>query len=356
MKLYGWPVSPYTQKVKSYLLTRRIPFEDVVPTGAMLRRTIQGAVGRVIMPTVQHDGGGWLQDSSVIIDWMEAHHPGDSISPPGPRQRLAALLVELYADEWLPMAALHYRWNIEENAAFVRAEFARYALPWLPGMLGRRLIEPMAGKMSGYLPLLGVTPETIPGLEASTEALIAGLDVHLREHDFLLGGRPCIGDFALYGPLWAHLFRDPGSRWLLDDAPSVRAWMERLTTPAPLSGSFRADDVVPESLDFLFRDLFAEQWPYIASIHRAITSWLVDHPAAERLPRSLGTTDFTLGGRVGQRKLITAAAWMAQRPLDALAADRTASTAWLERVGGAEFLHTTAPARQIQRDFRLVLA
>ena len=274
MKLYGWPVSPYTQKVKSYLLTRGIPFQDVAPTGLMLRRTVQGAVGRTIMPPVQHDAGGWLQDSSVIIDWMEAHHQGDSISPPGPRQRLAALLIELYADEWMPMAALHYRWNIVENAAFARAEFARYALPWLPGMLGRRLIAPMAEKMSGYLPLLGVTTETIPGLEASTEALIAGLEAHLIGHDFLLGSRPCIGDFALYGPLWAHLFRDPGSRRLFDDAPAVQAWMARLENPAPLSGSFLADDVVPESLDFLLRDLFAEQWPYITSIHSAITAWL----------------------------------------------------------------------------------
>jgi glutathione S-transferase len=356
VKLYGWPVSPYTQKVGSYLKMRRIPCEEIEPTGLMLRRTIQGAVGRMIMPTVQLNDGSWLQDSSVIIDWMEAHHPEDTITPPSPRQHLAALLIELYADEWLPMAALHYRWNLPDNAAFARSEFARCALPWLPGFLGRRLIAPMAEKMRGYLPILGVEAATIPGLEASTIALIAGLEGHLSGHDFLLGGRPCIGDFALYGPLWAHLYRDPASRSLFDNAPAVVAWMSRLEDPEPLSGTLLPGDVIPESLDFLFVDLFAELWPYIGSIHAASEAWLAENPDATRLPRSLGMADFTLGGRAGRRKLITASAWMAQRPLDALAKDREAATAWLHRVGGEDFLTATPPARQVQRDFKLVLA
>ena len=73
MKLYGWPVSPYTQKVRSYLLTRGIPFEDIQPAAPTLFRTIKGAVGKSIMPTVQLDDGQWLQDSSIIIDLSLIH-------------------------------------------------------------------------------------------------------------------------------------------------------------------------------------------------------------------------------------------------------------------------------------------
>ena len=78
--------------------------------------------------------------------------------------------------------------------------------------------------MASYLPRLGVSEQTIPGLEAVTTGLIAGLEAHLSAHDFLLGQRPCIGDFSLFGPLWAHLYRDPGTSSLFEAAPAVRAW------------------------------------------------------------------------------------------------------------------------------------
>ena len=83
--------------------------------------------------------------------------------------------------EWLPIVALHYRWNLQGNAAFAKAEFGRYGFPWLPGLLSRRLAAPMAGKMAGYLPLVGVHPETIPGVESFTGELISRLDKVARE-------------------------------------------------------------------------------------------------------------------------------------------------------------------------------
>ena len=357
MKLYGWPVSPYTQKTRSYLKTRGIPFEEVQPTTLMLARRIKRAVGQAIMPTVQLDDGTWLQDSAVIIDWMEDAHPEETIAPPGPTQRLAARLIELYADEWLPMAALHYRWNVPDNAAFALDEFGRYGLPWLPLALSRPLSRRIGGKMAGYLPRLGVTEQTIAGLESVTTGLIAGLQDHLSRHDFLLGQRPCIGDFALFGPLWAHLYRDPGTTALFDAAPAVRAWLARLENPSGMSGRFLEDDVVPESLDFLFTDLFTDLWPHVTTLQAAIDTWVAENPEATRVPRSLGPTPFTLGGTQGERRLITFLAWKAQRPLDARDAieDREATTAWLGRVGGEALLTAQPAARQRRRGFRLVL-
>ena len=358
MKLYGWPVSPYTQKTRSYLKTRGIPFEDIQPTTLVLARRIRSAVGRAIMPTVQLDDGTWLQDSAVIIDWMEAAHPEDTIVPPGPTQRLAACLIELYADEWLPMAALHYRWNVPENAAFALDEFGRYGMPWLPLFLSRPLSRRIGEKMAGYLPRLGVSEQTIPGLESVTTGLIAGLQEHLSGHDFLLGQRPCIADFALFGPLWAHLYRDPGTTALFDAAPAVRAWMARLESPSPLSGRFLPGDEIPQSLDFLFVDLFTDLWPHVTALQTAIDAWVAANPKATRVPRSLGSTRFTLGGTEGERRLITFLAWKAQRPLDALdAIDEPAATqAWLSRVGGEEMLTAQPASRQRRRGFTLQLA
>lgn len=33
------------------------------------------------------------------------------------------------------------------------------------------------------------------------------LEAHLDVHDYILGGRPCLADFSLLGPLYGHIFR-----------------------------------------------------------------------------------------------------------------------------------------------------
>ena len=125
---YGWLVSPYSAKTRSYLKYKQIPFNEIEPNIFHFYRKIQKAVGRIIMPTVKLPDGTWLQDSSHIIDEMEQQHPKRSITPDGTVQKLVSLLFELYADEWLPMAALHYRWNIQDNTQFALKEFSRCAL------------------------------------------------------------------------------------------------------------------------------------------------------------------------------------------------------------------------------------
>ena len=114
------------------------------------------------------------------------------------------------------------------NAQFALAEFSRCGLPLIPNFIGRRLVASMANKMKGYLPVLGVTATTQPGVEKMVAELIRDLDVHLAAHSFLLGERPCIGDFAVFGPLWAHLYRDPGSTCLFEAA---RAASKRQVEP-----------------------------------------------------------------------------------------------------------------------------
>ena len=70
------------------------------------------------MPTVQLPDGTWLQDSSRILDHFGAQPGFPPLMPPGPTQRLASTLLEVFDDEWLPMAALHYRWSLPENHRF----------------------------------------------------------------------------------------------------------------------------------------------------------------------------------------------------------------------------------------------
>jgi glutathione S-transferase len=350
---YAWPVSPYSAKTRAYLRFKAVPFEEVVPSARMLYGPIKKAVGRMVMPTLQTPDGEWMQDTSEIIDRLESTLPGPSITPPGPTQRVANLLLELLGDEWLPMVALHYRWNRPANAAFAIDEFARYGAPLLPRFLARPIVRPIAKKMAGYLPMPGVTADTIPGLESFSTTLIARLDAHLAEHPFLFGGRPALADFALYGPLWAHLFRDPASRELFDERPHVRAWFERLQAP-PVDGDFLADDEVPKALDPIFATLFEEQFPFILRLADAIDAYCEEHPDATRVPRSLGPAPFTVGGVTGSRKLITFSWWMAQRALDAHSS-QPATAEWLARVHAGDALERPVNHRLERRGFRMGL-
>jgi glutathione S-transferase len=357
---YGWLVSPYSAKTRTYLRFKQIPFDDHVPSIVRLRGTIRKAVGQMIMPTVQLADGTWLQDSSDIIDTLEAMHPDPCTVPSGATQRLASSLLELHGDEWLPMVALHYRWNVPENNAFAMDEFARYGLPFLPLFLGKRVVGPVAKKMQGYLPRLGVTDDTISGVEALATGLIADLNTHLSGHNFILGGRPCIADFALFGPLWAHLFRDPGTTSMFDDAPHVRGWMDRILAPDGKHGAFLADDEVPETLDPIFQRVFRDQLAWVQTLTEAINAWCAENPDATRAPRSLGGAPFQIGGCDGSRKLATFVQWKAQRPWtvyqNATSEDQAVLSQWVARFSPNNPLKDPIQNPFVRRNFKAVLA
>lgn len=327
---FGWQVSPYSAKTRSYLKYIDHDFEDVEPTVFTLAGSIKKAVGRPIMPTMHLSDGRWLQDSSTIIDHFEAEDRYASIQPRGRLQKFACALLEVFADEWLPMAALHYRWHVPENETFALDEFARSGLPWLPRFVGKRVIKGFGAKMKSYLPVLGVCDATIAGVEATAQLTIHALNEQLAHTRFVLGAIPCIADFSLYGPLWAHLYRDPGSRYLFDEAPYVVRWMNELTQGVTAVGDFLPDDDVPASLDALFECILTDQWSWIRTLCGGVEAYCKANPDASRVPRALGEAPFVVSGLHGQRKLVTFVQWKAQRAVSAY--DSETADPWMRRV------------------------
>jgi glutathione S-transferase len=376
--LYGWLVSPYTAKVRSMLVHKGIQFRDCEPSAAQMYLKVKPAVGRVIMPTMQLADGSWRQDSALICDEIEACHPERPTQPPGAAQRLASSLLELHGDEWLPMLALYFRWAYGAdaeggtNAEWAVAEFGRCAFPWAPSAIATHLAQPFASAMKAHRKTQGIAPD---GQEKFARSLIRQLDVHLAEHPFLLGGAPCRGDFSLYGTLWAHLYRDPHSRPLYDDAPHVVRWFERLhghhADPAfpglaaradRATGQFLASDQVPLTLDPIFSTLFAEQWPFLTRLAGEIDALAREGAPSTRAPRAFGYAPFVVGGQPGERRLVTYQAWRLQRPLELYSAlalapsrelERRSAEAWLERIGAAEVFHALQPATKLERDSSL---
>ena len=97
-------------------------------------------VGWPVVPVLVTPDDQWIQDSEDIIHHLEAKFPDkksskciynletilhleidkkwtlrSSIQPHGPKQKLAAALLQLYGDQHLQLAIMHYRWSFPEN-------------------------------------------------------------------------------------------------------------------------------------------------------------------------------------------------------------------------------------------------
>jgi glutathione S-transferase len=315
-QLIGAMVSLYTGKVRAYLDYKGIPYTEVAARREIYRDVIVPRTGVRFIPVLISDDDIAVQDSTAIIDFLEQRHPQPSVYPSGPLQRWVALLLETYADEWLVIPAMHYRWNVPENRAFAMFEFGRLSAPDATEAEQREIGERLAGPFAGALPALGVHPHSVTAIEQSYLSFLADFDRHLAEHPYLLGARPCIGDFALFGPLFAHLYRDPASgRLMRERAPRVAEWVTRMRDGKPAPGDFVAEDAIPETLHPLLARLFRELAPVLESTAQALEA--VDLKRAEApLPRALGTHSFRLGEVTSERAIYPANLWRWQRAAD----------------------------------------
>ena len=123
--LYGSEQSLYTGKVRAYLRYSQRPFVEVLCTRDVYKSTIIPAVGWPVVPVVAGPNGRVLQDTTQIITALEddSFSSGRAITPPGPKQRFASQLLNFFADEWLLLPAMWYRWGPPEQEAYLIHEF-----------------------------------------------------------------------------------------------------------------------------------------------------------------------------------------------------------------------------------------
>lgn len=262
--LYGLPHSLYTGKVRSYLRKQGIDYREVPPSDPHFTSTVVHKIGRGIIPVVELADGTVVQDTVDIIDHFEKAGVRYTAYPETKRQRAVAHLFELYAVLSLTRHAMHYRWSyLAEQEAFLRDAFSVGGDP-------ERTASVM-GRMNSYLPMLGVSDETIPAIEESYHQLLEGLEAHFAQHPYLLGSQPSVGDYSLFGPLFAHLGRDPVPLGIMQrKAPKVFRWVERMHAPdldlveysqGDIANGFAPDDEIPSTLGPVLDQIAAELLP-----------------------------------------------------------------------------------------------
>ncbi len=278
--LYGLPISLYTGRVRSYLIKAGIPYRETPHSSLRFMETVlPKAGGRRGVPTIEFPDGTVIRDSVAIVDHFEAER-GHPHSPATPRQRIVSRLFDVIGAEGLLRPAMHYRWNFPEHEAFVMFHFHHFqpinARP-----------EQTAAARAEYLrtvtvPLLGVVPETIELVETLYLGLLQKLDAHFSDQPYLLGGKPCIGDFGMIGPFYGHLGRDPKPLSLMQThAFRVLRWVERMNRPEldvgefkVQDGQFLVNDAIPDTLIEVLKHLAIDFVPETRAAAIRTNEWI----------------------------------------------------------------------------------
>lgn len=356
--LIGSPASLFTGKVRGYLRWKGVAFEEITATAEVYRDTIVPRIGWPVIPVLQTPDGAMIQDTADIIAEIEAREGGTPVLPGGAVQGLASLLLQLYGDEWLVIPAMHYRWNY--NAEWIYGEFGRNSVPDATPEEQLAFGRSVGERFRSMVPALGVHETTIPGIEASYEAFLGEFSAHLAKHPFLFGTRPSLGDFALLGPLYAHLYRDPKSGELMRRiAPRVAQWVKDCHEPSAIDGDYLGQDECPATLLPIFQRQAAEQIPFLIETARLLALWAGDNKPGTAVPRWIGELPFSIGGRTGKRAALTFSLFRLQAALDYLDSldgpDRLRANQFLSGMGAGQLVDFRLPCRLERQNYRLVL-
>jgi glutathione S-transferase len=352
-RFYASEFSYFSAKVRPALRYKQVPYVELLTTADAYRRVILPRTGLGFIPIIVTPEDETWQDTSDILDALERRVPEPALYPrPGVLATLA-YLIELYADEFLILPALHYRWSFPESAAKARADFAA-----TNGDLA--MANKFADRISGAVPFVGVTPASIPAIEAHTHELLDCLSAHLAQHPYVLGSRPSLADCALMGPLYAHLYLDavPG-RLLRERAPRVCHWIQRMNYPDPdAQGTWASPAALVPTLRPLLSLIGGDAVPMLLDNLRAFDAWAATRPSEmAEPPRAVGGHETVLRGVEINRMTSPYTLWMVQRPRDAYARLAPAERAAVDQLlggTGCEALFAYEPRFRLgKRHFKL---
>ena len=229
--LAGQYGSPYTLKMRAVMRYRHIPFRWVLRDSKWddLPDPPVRLVPMIVYPEPDGSHGEVTIDSSPQIMRLEQEYEGRSVVPTDPALRFIDSVIEDYADEWVTKAMYHYRWAYQEGIDKAGKLLPLSANLQLDSDSAQHAYDFITGRQIGRRELVGSTDITQPIIESSYERLLAVLTEVFATQDFVLGGRPGRGDFALFGQLSQLVRWDPTSTDLAArNAPKVINWVDRV--------------------------------------------------------------------------------------------------------------------------------
>jgi glutathione S-transferase len=227
-RIFGSELSPYSVKVRSYFRYRGLPHEWILRSAAN-QPEFQKYAKLPLVPLVVTPDGEGIQDSTPILERFEAASP--SLTPDDPALAFLSALLEEYGDEWGNKWMFSYRWSYPADC-WSTAERIAVQMMGAQGTLAvAQARTAVAERMSGRLGFVGSNPTTRPLIEASFKRVLEILDAHLASRPYLLGGRPSMADFGLWGQLYEAATDPTPGAIMRASSPNVMKWVGRMLSP-----------------------------------------------------------------------------------------------------------------------------
>jgi glutathione S-transferase len=217
-------------KVRSYFRYKGIPHRWI-PRSLDTEGEYQKFVKLPLVPLVVTPENEGIQDSTPIIEQVEARHPEPSIHPGDPVARFISVLLEEFGDEWGNKWMFHYRWAREADQLSGAGRIARSMMPNADEAQLVSATAMVRERMVGRVSFVGSNPVTAPQIEESFRDTLTILEPHFAQRAYIFGGRPSFADFAMWGQLY-NAWTDPTPGAMINAAtPNLLAWIHRMLWP-----------------------------------------------------------------------------------------------------------------------------
>jgi glutathione S-transferase len=227
-RIFGSELSPYSVKVRSYFRYRGLPHEWLLRSPAN-QSEFQTYAKLPLVPLVVTPQGEGFQDSTPIIERFEKDSP--SLTPDDPALAFLSALLEEYGDEWGNKWMFSYRWSYPADCWSTAERIAVQMMGAQGPLAVAQARTAVAERMSGRLGFVGSNDATRPLIEASFKRALELLDAHLATRPYLLGGRPAMADFGLWGQFYEAATDPTPGAIMRASAPSVMKWVARMLSP-----------------------------------------------------------------------------------------------------------------------------
>ncbi|MBP7648352.1 MAG: glutathione S-transferase [Phenylobacterium sp.] len=229
-RIFGSQMSPYSIKVRSYCRYKQIPHVWIA-RGPGNDEEYRRFAKLPIVPTVATPDDQGMQDSTPIIEALEAKFPVRPVHPADPALAFISVLIEEFGDEWGNKLMFHHRWYAAVDADASAQTLARLSLPTENEEQVTGLTAMIRARMTGRGHFVGSSDATAPLIRAYLEELLDLLETHLADRKYLFGGRPAFGDFGLAAQLYEASIDPTVGSIIRGRAPTVLDWCYRMIEP-----------------------------------------------------------------------------------------------------------------------------
>ncbi|MBK7655220.1 MAG: glutathione S-transferase family protein [Betaproteobacteria bacterium] len=213
--LHHYPTSPFSEKVRLVLGAKRLAWKSVIVPMIMPKPDVVSLTGGYRKTPFLQIGSHIYCDTALICDVLERVAPNPSLYP-AHGKGLARVLAQ-WADDKLFWAAMAY--NFHPKGA---AQMFGGGPPEQWGQMAKVFADDRA------LMRVGMARLPFADAAAAYKSYLRRLANMLDGQAYLMGDVATLADFAAYHPLWFTRTRTTAMAGILDEFPTVLAWMDNV--------------------------------------------------------------------------------------------------------------------------------